>query len=240
MTMTDHIPVDGASELRLLRAYRLRGDRGARRCVVERNLPLVRSVARRYARRADQVDELVQVGCIGLLKAIDRFDPDRGVELRTYALPAIEGEVRHYVRDQSLLVRMPAPVRELRHRLIRLSEELAQRLGRFPTNRELAASAGVDERATTEALRAGSVLSLDAGAEDLEPPAPDELGVSEERTRLAEAMRTLDRNERRIVYRRFFEDLTQEQIAGELDVSQAHVSRVLHRAIEKMRAELAM
>jgi RNA polymerase sigma-B factor len=210
-----------------------------RRRVVERHLPLVRSVARRYARRADQVDELVQVGCVGLLKAIDRFDPERGVELRTYALPVIEGEVRHYLRDQSTLIRMPAPVRELRHRLTRLSEDLAQRLGRFPSDRELATAAGVDEEATTEALRARPVLSLENRAPELEPPAPDELEASEERTRLAEAMRTLDDSERRVVYRRFFEDLTQEQIAGELGVSQAHVSRLLRRAIEKMRAELA-
>jgi len=210
-----------------------------RRRVVEQHLWLVRSVARRYARRADQVDELVQVGCVGLLKAIDRFDRERGVELRTYALPVIEGEVRHYLRDQSTLIRMPAPVRELRHRLTRLSEELAQRLGRFPSDRELSTAAGVDEQATTEALRAGSVLSLDAAAPEREPPAPDELEVSEERARLAEAMQTLDGNERRVVYRRFFEDLTQDQIASELDVSQAHVSRVLRRAIEKMRAELA-
>jgi RNA polymerase sigma-B factor len=238
MSTDPSISASGACDQRLLRAYREHGDSAARECVIARHLPLVRRVARRYARHPDQVDELVQVGCIGLLKAIDRFEPDRGVQLRTYALPTIEGEVRHFLRDQSALLRLPAPVRELRQRLTGLSEELAQRLGREPSERELATAAGVDEEAMAEALRARSVVPLDPSAPELEPSAPDELDLSEERTRLAEAMRVLDDDERRIVYRRFFEDLTQEQIAGELDVSQAQVSRVLHQAIEKMRAEL--
>lgn len=107
-----------------------------------------------------------------------------------------------------------------------------------PATRSSQRAAGADEEVTSEALRAASVLSLDAGTPELEPPAPDELEAREERNRLAEAMRTLDGGERWAVYRRFFEDLTQEQIASELDVSQAHVSRVLHRAIAKMRSQL--
>jgi RNA polymerase sigma-B factor len=224
------------AERSLLRACE-RGDRNARARVAEENLPLVRSVARRYARSADQLDELVQVGCIGLIKAIDHFELDRGVDLQTYAAPTIDGELRHYLRDQVCVIRLPRAVRELRRRLMRLSDELGQHLGRVPSTAELAAAAGVDEAATAQALRAGVVVHLDP-EEGSGPDAAAEDAHEEDRTALTAAFRTLDQVERRVVYRRFFEDLTQEEIGRELGISQAHVSRLLHRAIEKMRVEL--
>jgi len=193
---------------------------------------LVRSVARRYARRGEPVDDLVQVGAIGLIKAVDRFEPDRGNELKTMAVPAIEGEIRHHLRDRAPLIRAPRPVRELAARVRQAQVELGAREGRLPTHAELAEAVGASEEEVVQALQSGApALPL---SPDHTPVAPDDL--AEERALLASGMSVLSARERRILELRYFEDRSQADIAREVGLSQAHVSRLIRRAIERMRA----
>ena len=193
---------------------------------------LVRSVARRYARGGEPVDDLVQVGAIGLIKAVDRFEPERGNELRTVAVPAIEGEIRHHLRDRAPLVRAPRPVRELAARVRRAQVELGAREGRLPTPAELAQEVGATEAEVVQALQSR------APAVPLEPEhapvAPDDL--ADERALLAAGMSVLSARERRILELRHFEDRSQADIAREVGLSQAHVSRLIRRALERLRA----
>ncbi|MDQ3865533.1 MAG: SigB/SigF/SigG family RNA polymerase sigma factor [Actinomycetota bacterium] len=236
----------------LLRRYHEQGDLEARERLIEQYLPLVRSLARRYSYRGELVEDLVQVGCIGLIKAIDRFDVNRGVELTTYATPNIIGEIKRHFRDKGWSVRVPRGLQELNVRLSRLIEELTVQLERSPTIAELAKAAGVDEEEVLEALETGqayATLSLSAPAvgeesEDLDPleslgELEHEYEVSEDRAVLAPGLRVLDERERRILQLRFFEGLTQSQIAQQVGISQMHVSRLIRRALEKIREEIA-
>src|SRR5438045_4960209 len=150
----------------LLRRYHVQGDLSARARRVERDMSLVRSLARRYAYRGEQLEDLVQIGAIGLIKAIDRFDLDRGVELTTYATPNIIGAIKRHFRDRSWAVRVPRGLQELNVQLSKLIEQLTVQLSRSPTIPELAQAAGVDEEAVLEALESGraySSLSLSQG-----------------------------------------------------------------------------
>jgi RNA polymerase sigma-B factor len=233
----------------LLRAYRERGDDEARRELIEQHMPLVRALARRYAGRGEPLEDLVQVGSIGLIKAIDRFDVNRGVELTTYAIPTIVGELRRHFRDKSWALHVPRRLKELNLKLSRLMEELTAQLGRSPTVAELAAAAGVEEEEVIDALESShaytsrSLSALSDEESDLDPlqwlgaeePAYD---TAEDRHLLATGLAALDDRERRIVHLRFYEGLTQSQIAREVGISQMHVSRLLRRALEKMREEL--
>jgi RNA polymerase sigma-B factor len=236
----------------LLRRYHEGGDLEARERLIEQYLPLVRSLARRYAHRGEQLEDLVQVGCIGLIKAIDRFDVDRGVELTTYATPNIIGEIKRHFRDKGWSVRVPRGLQELNVRLSRLVEELTVQLERSPTIPELAKAAGVDEEEVLEALETGqayATLSLSAPAsgedgDDLDPleslgEIEHEYEVSEDRAVLAPGLKVLDDRERRILHLRFYEGLTQSQIAQQVGISQMHVSRLIRRALEKIRDEIA-
>src|SRR6185437_7784873 len=161
----------------LLRRYHQRGDTEAREQLIEQYLPLVRSLARRYSYRGEQLEDLVQVGCIGLIKAIDRFDIDRGVELTTYATPNIIGEIKRHFRDKGWAIRVPRGLQELNVQLSRLVEQLTVQLGRSPTIPELAKAAGTEEEEVLEALESGraySSLSLSTGGggdgeDDLDP-----------------------------------------------------------------------
>src|SRR6188508_3893835 len=139
----------------LLRRYHERGDTEARERLIEQYLPLVRSLARRYSYRGEQFEDLVQVGCIGLIKAIDRFDLERGVELTTYATPNIIGEIKRHFRDRGWAVRVPRGLQELNVRLSKLIEQLTVQLSRSPTIAELAKAAGVSEEAVLEAIESG-------------------------------------------------------------------------------------
>ena len=238
----------------LLRRYHKCGDLEARERLIEQYLPLVRSLARRYSYRGEQLEDLVQVGCIGLIKAIDRFDIDRGVELTTYATPNIIGEIKRHFRDKGWSVRVPRGLQELNVRLSHLVEELTVQLERSPTIAELAKAASVEEEEVLEALESGqayATLSLSApgggGGEDGSDLDPlESLGelehqyeVSEDRAVLAPGLRALDDRERRILHLRFFEGLTQSQIAQQVGISQMHVSRLIRRALEKIRDEIA-
>jgi RNA polymerase sigma-B factor len=236
----------------LLRRYHQSGDLQARERLIEQYLPLVRSLARRYSYRGEQLEDLVQVGCIGLIKAIDRFDVDRGVELTTYATPNIIGEIKRHFRDKGWSVRVPRGLQELNVRLSRLMEELTVQLERSPTIPELAKAAGVEEEEVLEALETGqayATLSLSAPTsgeegDDLDPleslgEVEHEYEVSEDRAVLAPGLKVLDDRERRILQLRFYEGLTQSQIAQQVGISQMHVSRLIRRALEKIRDEIA-
>ena len=234
------------------RRYHDRGDLEARERLIEQYLPLVRSLARRYANRGEQLEDLVQVGCIGLIKAIDRFDVDRGVELTTYATPNIIGEIKRHFRDKGWSVRVPRGLQELNVRLSQLLEQLTVQLERSPTIAELAKAAGVDEEQVLEALESGqayTTVSLSAPAghgddSDLDPleslgQLEHEYEVSEDRAILAPGLKALDERERRIIHLRFWEGLTQSQIAQQVGISQMHVSRLIRRSLEKVREEIA-
>jgi RNA polymerase sigma-B factor len=236
----------------LLRRYHLEGDLQARDELIERYMSLVRSLARRYSHRGEQLDDLIQIGAIGLIKAIDRFNLDRGVELTTYATPNIIGEIKRHFRDKGWAVRVPRGLQELNVQISKLVEQLTVQLGRSPTIPELAEAAGVEEELVLEALESGraySSVSLSPGASseeegDLDPleslGAEDhEFEVSEDRAALAPGFKVLDQRERKILHLRFFSGLTQSQIADEIGISQMHVSRLIRRSLQKIREEIA-
>jgi RNA polymerase sigma-B factor len=237
----------------LLRRYHENGDLAAREQLIEQYMSLVRSLARRYAYRGEQLEDLVQIGAIGLIKAIDRFDVNRGVELTTYATPNIIGEIKRHFRDRGWSVRVPRGLQELNIQLSRLMEELTVQHGRSPTIPELAKAAGVNDEEVLEALESGRAytsLSLSVGASsddegELDPL--ESLGteepryeVSENLAMLAPGFRVLDERERKILHLRFFEGLTQSQIAQQVGISQMHVSRLIRRSLEKIRDEIAV
>jgi RNA polymerase sigma-B factor len=241
------------SDKALLRRYHEEGDLAAREQLIEQYMSLVRSLARRYSYRGEQLEDLVQIGAIGLIKAIDRFDVNRGVELTTYATPNIIGEIKRHFRDRGWSVRVPRGLQELNIQLSRLIEQLTVQNGRSPTIPELAKAAGVTDEEVLEALESGraySSLSLSAGSggndDDGELDPLESLGteepqyeVSEDRAVLAPGFRVLDERERRILHLRFFEGLTQSQIAQQVGISQMHVSRLIRRSLEKIREEIA-
>jgi RNA polymerase sigma-B factor len=246
--------VSRESDKILLRRYHDQGDVGAREQLIERYMSLVRSLARRYSYRGEQLDDLVQIGAIGLIKAIDRFDVNRGVELTTYATPNIIGEIKRHFRDRGWSVRVPRGLQELNIQLSKLLEQLTVQHGRSPTIPELAKAAGVTDEEVLEALESGRAytsLSLSAGSgsgsdEDGELDPLESLGteehqyeVSEDRAVLEPGFRVLDERERKILHLRFFEGLTQSQIAQQVGISQMHVSRLIRRSLEKIRGEIA-
>jgi len=204
---------------------------------------LVRSIARRHVGRGEDLDDLVQVGAVGLVKASDRFDASRGVAFAAFAAPTIEGEIRRHLRDRTGPIRFPREMEQIRGALRLHREELASTLGRQPTVQELAESLSADERDIERALATEhdqSSVSVSTGVETDELPDDVEaLASSEDRMLVAASMRTLDDRERRIVFLRFHADMTERQIADELDTSQATVSRILTRALAKLREELA-
>jgi RNA polymerase sigma-B factor len=237
----------------LLRKYHEEGDLAAREKLIEQYMSLVRSLARRYAYRGEQLEDLVQIGAIGLIKAIDRFDLERGVELTTYATPNIIGEIKRHFRDKGWAVRVPRGLQELNVQLSRLMEQLTVQLGRSPTIPELAKASGSTEEEVLEALESGraySSLSLSSGGgggegeDDLDPlesigSEEHQYEVSEDRAVLAPGFKALDERERMILQLRFFDGLTQSQIAQQVGISQMHVSRLIRRSLEKIREEIA-
>src|ERR1700741_1947875 len=236
----------------LLRRYHEDGDLQAREQLIEQYMSLVRSLARRYSYRGEQLEDLVQIGAIGLIKAIDRFDLERGVELTTYATPNIIGEIKRHFRDKGWSVRVPRGLQELNVQLSRLVEQLTVPLSRSRTTPELAMVAGVEEEEVLEALESGRAytsLSLSVGGgggddDDMDPL--ESLGteehqyeVSEDRAVLAPGFKVLAERERKILHLRFFEGLTQWQIAQQVGISQMQASRLIRRALEKIRDEIA-
>lgn len=249
--MTSPGSVSETDRRALLRAYREKGDVAARDRLIESFIPVVRSIAYRYAGRGEQLDDLEQVASVGLIKAIERFDLDRDVELMTYVFPTVVGELKRHFRDRGWSVTVPRRLKELHYRLSRLIEELTATLGRSPTIPELAEEAGVDEEEVVEALEVGRAYAsrsltrqLDsdegAGAELIDLIDDEERGyeAAENRELLASGLKALDDRERRIVQLRFVEGLTQSQIAVAVGISQMHVSRLIRRALEKLSEEI--
>jgi RNA polymerase sigma-B factor len=233
----------------LLVAYHREGDQEARERALVELMPLVRALAARYAGRGEPLEDLVQVGSIGLIKAVDRFDVDRGVEFASYAVPTIVGEIRRHFRDKAWAMHVPRRLKELSLRLSRTLDQLTVELGRSPTIAELAAAAGVEEEEAIDALdsmNAYATRSLHApfeeGSDDslAEKLGADEQGYADvEDGALVEAgLDALGERERQIVELRFFHELTQSQIASEVGISQMHVSRLLRRALATMRGRI--
>jgi RNA polymerase sigma-B factor len=241
-------PIHSVSEYDLLRLARLQGDKVAREELITRYLPLVRSLARRFMSRGQPLEDLIQVGSIGLIKAIDRFDLDRGVELSTYATPTILGEIKRYFRDKGWAVKVPRALQDLNVRLNRVVEHMTVDLQRSPTIAELASATQVSEEEVVEALESGraytSVSIFSGGAAEdeesmelldclgQEEPAYD---LFEQRRVLAPAMGRLDPRERLILHLRFFEGMTQTQVAARIGISQMHVSRLIRKSIDSLR-----
>ena len=223
-----------------------------RNTLVELNLTLVRFAAGRFRSRSEPMEDIVQVGTIGLIKAIDRFDPERGIEFPTFALPTIVGEMKRFFRDTSWAVHVPRRLQELRLALARGADELAQRLDRAPTAAELAGHLGLTVEEVSEGLVAANgyaVSSLDAqpGEDDGEAGGSivDRVGALdpglegvENLESLKPLVAELPERERTILSLRFGAELTQSQIGAELGISQMHVSRLLSRALGRLRSQL--
>ena len=231
----------------LLRRYHENGDVRARRELVERHLPLVRALARRYAGRGESVEDLEQVGAIGLIKAIDRYDLERDVALTTYATPNVVGEIKRYFRDKAWAVRVPRGLQELHARLARTIDRLTADLGRSPSIAEIARELESTPEQVLEALETGSAYSAvslsSEGGEEQDPmeslgQEDEGYGRTEDRASLEPALDTLPEREREILRLRFEEGLTQTQIAERFDISQMHVSRLIRKSLERMRREL--
>ena len=233
----------------LLRAYHEDGDVTARDRLIEENLGLVRALARRYAGRGEPFEDLVQVGTIGLIKSIDRFDFDRGIDLYGYAVQTIVGEIKRHFRDQAWAVHVPRRLKELNATLSILVDQLSGTLGRSPTIAELAEAASVGTEDVIEAIEAGhsySAVSLSAPVGD-DPTtelgdtitAPEDVYRDiEDRELLARGLESLEEREQRIMYLRFFNGMSQSRIAQEVGLSQMQVSRLIRQALETMRSEL--
>ncbi|MBV9916711.1 MAG: sigma-70 family RNA polymerase sigma factor [Solirubrobacterales bacterium] len=217
--------------------------RPERERLIEAHLPLVRSVARRYAGRGETLEDLIQVGSIGLIKSSARFDPARGVAFATFATPAIEGEIRRHLAERTSSLRLPRRLQRMSAQVRRHSAELTARLGRSPTPQELAADLSADESEIASLLDAerahDSIAFTTSDGADSEAPDPQSLVDSDDRLLLAGSVQCLDERERRIVFLRFHADMTESEIGRELGVSQAHVSRLLAAALSKLRAEMA-
>lgn len=231
---------------RLLRDYHERGDLGARDRLIQQYMPLVKSLARRYSMGTELYEDLVQVGCIGLIKAVDRFD-SRRAEFGQFVIPNVAGEIKRYLRDRAWPVRVPRRLQELRPGLRACSAELSAQLARPATIAEIADRSGIDELEVAAALdteRIQAPLSLsEAATQDDETYC--ELDVleggyerGEQRALLAAGFRALDERERRLLHLRYFAGLSQPQIAREIGISPIHVSRLTRRALVKLRDEI--
>jgi RNA polymerase sigma-B factor len=221
----------------LLRAYHEDGDARARQRLVELYLPLVESFIRRYARAADEYDDLYQVGCIGLINAIDRFDLARGDELAAFAVPNIAGEIRRYQRDRGGSVRLPRRVLELRTRAAHAHAELRTKLGREPTTAEIARELDADESDVATALDSAASTAVELQPED-EDGGEQALDATEDRLFLSEGFRELDDRERRIIFLRYIRDAEPDAIAAELGISRRQLARTTDDALKKLRIGL--
>jgi RNA polymerase sigma-B factor len=208
----------------------------------------VRSLARRYTNRGEPLEDLVQVGTLGLIKAVDRFDPTRGHELASFATPTILGEIRRHFRDRAWAIHVPRALQDAHSRVGRAVETLTGQLGRTPSVVEIAREAALDEEDVLEAIAAGGAyrplsLSRPASAQS-EDEEPMDVGGAEEgyvqaegRAALAGSLRTLPARERVILHLRFNEGMTQSEIAAQIGISQMHVSRLIQRALGRLREQ---
>jgi RNA polymerase sigma-B factor len=243
-------PTRTVADGELLRRYHEAGDLAARRELVERFLPFARDLALRYSYTDEPVDDLVQVACLGLLKAIDRYEVERGTRFTSYAVPTILGELKRHFRDKGWALHVPRDLQERAMRAGRETESLAKRLGRSPTIREVAGAVGCSTEQVLEAFEAASsyeTASLDAPAVrdgDGDRAALVDLIGSEdagfeavgERDAIATSWRSLPDIERKALELRFLHGLTQREIGERIGFSQMHVSRLLRRALNTLES----
>ncbi len=239
----------------LFRKYRRQPDAAIKDEIIRLHYNLVIYVARRFIGKGEALDDLIQVGIIGMLKAMENYDPDYNAEFATYAMPMIVGEIKHYFRDYARLVKLPRRLHELNSQIKKVVFEWHQREGKSPTIAEIAGVVDASEDEVVEAMEAGEVtraLSLDAPSFVSERSGEvvtngkasliDSLGVDHVENKMLdrEAMKfaianVLNRREQRIIYMRYYDNLSQQEIAQYLDLSQMHVSRLLTHAIDKLR-----
>lgn len=223
----------------------------ARDELVTMHMPLAAFLARRFRDRGEHLDDLTQVATLGLIKAVDRFEPGRGVEFSTFATPTIIGEIKRHFRDKGWAIRVPRRLQELRMAITKATAELSQRTGSSPTVAELATYLGITEDEALEGLesaQAYSTLSLDASAgsgEDAGASIAETLGMDDaslvdvdNRAALIPLLSKLAKREQRIIYLRFYENKTQAQIAEQIGISQMHVSRLLAKVLAQLREGL--
>ena len=239
---------DRAEERWLFARYQRHGDRAAQEALVNRFLPLARQLARRYARSNEPLEDLVQVASLGLLKAIDRFDPTRATAFSSFAVPTILGELKRHFRDKGWSLRVPRDLQELAVRVERVTDDLESERGRAPTSDEIARRIGVSTERVLDAREASAAyraVSLDRPRDD-DAEAGDDLvdviGVEDPGYYLADEAATVERlmsvlsdREREVLRLRFAEDLTQSEIGARVGVSQMHISRLIRQAVDQLR-----
>jgi RNA polymerase sigma-B factor len=218
-----------------------------RAALIERHLPLVTFMARKFADRGEPLDDLIQVGTIGLIKAIDRFEISKGFEFSTFATPTIVGEIKRHFRDKTWAIRVPRRLQELGASVTKATTELTQKLDRSPTPKEIAKHLGITIDEVAEALESNaaySTVSLDVTS-DTSKSIGESFGALDEalegveyRESLKPLLAQLDDREKRILQMRFFDNLSQSQIATELGISQMHVSRILTKVLSHLREGL--
>ena len=234
-------------ERRLFARYRQYGDQAARDALVERFLPLATGLARRYHRGGEPLEDLVQVASVGLLKAVERFDPARGTAFSSFAVPTIAGELKRHYRDKGWSMRVPRDLQELAVRVDRVTDRLVHELGRVPTATEIADDIGVSTEQVIEAREAAAAYRADSldracsdgldGTQVLDTLGGDEPGYrhAEQSATVESMMSALSEREREILRLRFAEDLTQSEIGDRVGLSQMHISRLLRQAIARLR-----
>ena len=247
-TNTPRPAIADESEPQQFMRWQQHRDTAAREALVRRYMPLARSLARRYGRSSEPFEDLVQVASLGLLKALDRYDPGRGFPFKAFAVPTILGEMRRYFRDSGWAIHVPRSVQERALKVRGAQETLTNEHGRAPTVHQIAQYLELDLEEVLEAIQAiqsYETVSLDApapGADEDTATYGDSLGEEDRRYELVElgatvgsAMQSLPERERQIIHMRFTEDLTQSEIAGRIGVSQMQVSRLLRRSLEQLR-----
>ena len=252
MTASRDPGLEALTDRDLLKRYHEHGDTAAREALVQRHLPLVRSLARRYAGRGEALEDIEQVGSIGLLKAIDRYDMEREVSLTTYATPNVVGEIKRHFRDKGWAIRVPRGLQELSAKLSATVERLTVKLERSPSIAEIAAELEATPEQVLEAMEAGSAystvsLSSGPGGDDDDSFDPmesigeedAEFERTEQRAALEPALAALPPREREILRMRFEDGLTQTQIAERIGISQMHVSRLIRKSLARMRDQLS-
>lgn len=234
----------------LFRLYKEKGDEEARDQLIVSHLNLVRFLASKFKNRGEPLDDLVQVGTIGLIKAIDRFDPERGLEFTTYATPTILGEIKRHFRDKGWSVRVPRRLQELSAKVNQATDELTKELQRSPSTEEVAAKLGVSVDEVLEAMESSSAYTsvpLEGGGSDEdETPAvidhyasvDEDLTSADDRMVIEDTIRDFSPREQEVIRMRFNDGLTQIEIAKRLGISQVQVSRLLRRTLKKLQEKV--
>jgi RNA polymerase sigma-B factor len=232
----------------LFRRYRLNGDEDARDELITMYLNLVKYLASRFRNRGEPIDDLIQVGTIGLIKAIDRFDIDRQVEFTTYATPTIVGELKRYFRDKGWAIKVPRRLQELSFKVNQAVDALTQRLQRSPSIQEIGDYLEVTSEEVLEAMETSEAYNFVSLESDRRGEGSDSFSILEyigkddalmavvdDRATLSSALKQLSPIEQRVLYLRFFDGLTQTEIARQLGISQMQVSRLLRRTLKILR-----